>query len=350
MAVRLVLSVWVLAGVAACSGSPRETGYVHRAGHGDPGDSGSGGRAVQCLPASDGGVGGAGGAGIVVDLTPPNPSTGCGKPAPHALEQYERIPITVPGAAANATNRVYYVRLPANYDPGRPYRTVYLGPGCGPIQDLDPKRRKVYPLEQAAGDNAILIALEPGTYNVSDYSTTEFCFDDMASDSVEYPYFEVLHKAIEDAYCVDKERQFYAGYSSGGWMGHQLGCAFPDVLRAQATVTGGLPPSIASCQKKCVDHPIAAFFIHDYNDRSNVFAGSVAARDRLMAENGCAGTTDITAPYQIPGVMNSATFKCVQYTACPAKYPIVFCQSTDQMHNAQTSSAVPGFWDFFSKL
>ena len=49
-------------------------------------------------------------------------------------------------------------------------------------------------------------------------------------------------RQIESTYCVDKNRQFFTGYSSGGWLAQQLGCWFPDVLRAQGNVTGGLPP------------------------------------------------------------------------------------------------------------
>ena len=65
-------------------------------------------------------------------------------------------------------------------------------------------------------------------------------------------------------------------------MAHQLGCQFPDVLRAQASVTGGLPPAIHIGAKVCVNHPIAAFLIHDSADPSNPYSGSVAALERLL--------------------------------------------------------------------
>ena len=116
-------------------------------------------------------------------------------------------------------------------------------------------------METASDDDAILIEMEPGLYNKAEYNSANvqhhepgrgagsnlchYCFDDGAAslspDSVEYGYFDRLHKQIENDFCVDATRQFFAGYSSGGWMAHQLGCQFPDVLRAQASVTGGLP-------------------------------------------------------------------------------------------------------------
>ncbi|MES1206625.1 MAG: PHB depolymerase family esterase [Pseudomonadota bacterium] len=338
---------------------------------GGRGGSATGGSAGGSAGGSNGGAGGG---------APSVASAGCGKTAPAGSgpmqgNNYVPFTITVPGVAANATTRKYYVRTPTDYNPNRPggYRTIYLGPGCGPVQDLNPNTRKTFALNTATGFDAILIALEPGLYNVSDYSATEYCFDDMVANSVEYPYFDALHKAIEANYCVDTARQFFAGYSSGGWVQHQLGCAFPDVLRAHAGVTGGLPPSIASnpanmtaSQKACVNKPIAAMFIHDRNDQSNVYAGSLAGAQRVFRLNGCTGTFPTTAAgigmpgvgtlpagqaaYTIPGVANSATFGCVQFTGCPAAYPLVFCSSTNQMHNSQAASAVPGFWDFFSKF
>ena len=285
--------------------------------------------------------------------------------ASEALGSYVQHPITVPGVAADATDRIYYVRLPDNYDATKPYRTVYLGPGCSPLQQIDPTPTNLYAMEQASTDQAILIAMEPGLYNAAHYNSPtcannmscQYCFDDGADgkvDSVEYPYFDALHKAVEASYCVDTNRQFFAGYSSGGWMAQQLGCKFPDVLRAQGNVTGGLPSAIAMGMDTCVDHPIAAFLIHDYNDASNPYAGSVAALNRLLVLNHCTGGTTMatapTAPYTIDGIPNTGTFSCVQYTGCPADYPIVFCTSMDQMHNSQSASAVPGFWGFFSSF
>jgi hypothetical protein len=189
--------------------------------------------------------------------------------------------------------------------------------------------------------------------------------------AMEKAYFDALHKAVEANYCVDKDRQFYAGYSSGGWMAQQLGCWFPDVLRAQANVTGGIPPIIrdnaSGANDYCVKHKIAAFLIHNNPDMSNGFQGSVDAARRLYALNGCTGaipggtigpplpnsTTPLPAGlavYTIGAVPNNASFRCYQYTSCPADYPMVFCVSTDRSHLDQQDRANPAFWEFFSKF
>jgi poly(3-hydroxybutyrate) depolymerase len=344
-----------VSGLAACTASPTVRGFAGQKG----------------LANAD-----AGAARCPVAPTPPNRgrSAGCGKVPAQPVGQYAEHALTVDCEADNARDRLYYVRLPPGYDPNKAYRTVYLGPGCGPPQDLV-GITKAYPMESAADPDAILIAMEQGFYNKAEYNSANcvdpnildggtssnlchYCFDDGAGtpdpDSVEYGYFDRLHKAVEEDFCVDTDRQFFAGYSSGGWMAHQLGCQFPDVLRAQGSVTGGLPFAIHSGAKSCVDHPIAAFLIHDAMDTSNVYAGSVSALERLLAMNGCTGgwtmSTAPKEPYTIVGVPNNADLDCVRYTGCPAAYPIVFCTSRGKAHDAQTSTAVPGFWQFFKSL
>ena len=351
-----------VAALAGCTASPTVRGYVGTNGSGlGTTDAGSDavGPAVSMCPAP-------------APSASQGASAGCGKPATQALGQYKEFPLTVGCEGANARDRLYYVRLPPNYDPARPYRTVYLGPGCGPPQDFVGEA-KAYPMQDASDPDAILVAMEQGFYNKAEYSsanctdpkTTDagtstnlchYCFDDGAAtttpESFEYAYFDLLHKQVENDFCVDKARQFFAGYSSGGWMAHQLGCQFPDVLRAQGSVTGGLPPVIRDGVKTCVDHPIAAFLIHDAQDTANVYAGSVAALERLLQLNNCGAPmrSAPTEPYTIAGVPNNADFNCLRYTGCPAEYPIVFCTSRGKGHGAQTTAAVPGFWQFFESL
>jgi hypothetical protein len=356
---RIALAVAVaVTALAGCTASPTMRGYV---GAKDRGlGTTDGGPAVSTCPVP----------------APPSGSqgrsAGCGKPATQTAGQYEEFSLTVDCEGDNARDRLYYVRLPPNYDPARAYPTVYLGPGCGPPTRLVGETT-VYPMEGVSDPDAILIAMEPGLYNKAEYNSASctdptsadggtssslchYCFDDGAAtttpESFEYGYFDRLHKQVENDFCVDTARQFFAGYSSGGWMAHQLGCQFPDVLRAQASVTGGLPAVIRDGVKSCIDHPIAAFLIHDAQDTSNVYQGSVAALERLLQLNNC-GAPMRSAPteeYVIAGVPNNANFNCVRYTGCPAEYPIVFCTSRGMAHGAQTTAAVPGFWQFFESL
>ncbi len=354
-------------------------------------------------------------------------SEGCGQTAPSPMSSigtsgYGKFTLSInaqsvlqfnaanpPGSGGNKpVTREYFVRLPDGYDSSKPYRVIYLGPGCGQAQDAvnpaSPKRQP--PLDTnsttmaAARAGAILVQLEPGTYNPAAYNSSNctvsnmsgcdassaYCFDDWASEAgspqvsmvpdgpngavaMERAYFDALHKAVEAKYCVDKGREFYAGYSSGGWLAQQLGCWFPDVLRAQANVTGGLAPIIKSMGTGyCANHKIAYMSIHNNPDPSNAFQGSVDAAKRVFALNGCTGTfptpplpNSQTIPaglevFQISDAMgkvlvpNGANFRCYRFTTCPADYPMQFCVSTDQAHQPQETTAAPAFWEFFSRF
>ena len=128
-------------------------------------------------------------------------------------------------------------------------------------------------------------------------------------------------------------------------------------------MTGGLPPvlksNVTGANDYCVQHPIAAFLIHNNPDASNSFQGSVDGASRLFALNGCSGTfapppkpteaiPDGQEEYTITGVPNTNAFRCVRYTTCPASAPIVFCVSTDSQHtDTQASRAVPGLLGVF---
>jgi hypothetical protein len=386
--------------LAACKSSGNMGGFTGASGGSAGSGTGSGGAGGAVT-----GSGGSGGSGVVDGSSDlggaPNgtlASSGCGMtaPTPSAMigtSQYGKFALTVAGQPAGSADRLYYVRTPNNYDPTKPYRVIYLGPGCGQAQDTltSPKALPMDTDPNSAGatTDAILVQLEQGFYNPAEYNpadcrpgntvgcntTSAYCFDDWAYLStipdgvngvvaIEKAYFDALHKTIEANYCVDKNRQFYGGYSSGGWLAQQLGCWFPEVLRAQANVTGGLPPPIkanlAYCQQ---DHKIAGMLIHNNPDVSNAFQGSVDSASRLFTLNGCTGTfvmpplpNSMTAlpdgleEYTITAAPNTSSFRCYNYTTCPADYPIVFCVSTDSGHQDQHTRADPGFWQFFSKF
>ena len=104
----------------ACTASPTERGYKGQSG----------------LGSADGGGDSSDSGGPACAVTPtasrPSRTAGCGKSPGQALAQYVERPLAIACAADNARERLYYVRLPANYDPNIAYRTVYLAPGCGP--------------------------------------------------------------------------------------------------------------------------------------------------------------------------------------------------------------------------
>jgi hypothetical protein len=237
-------------------------------------------------------------------------------------------------------DRTYYVRLPMNYDPSVPTRVIYIGPGCGGSSSVDVLRFNTATMEQA-----ILVAIMP---------LLEFgqCFDETMS-SVEYPFFDALHKKIESSFCVDPDRQFYAGFSTGARLGYMLDCAFPNVLRAVGTIQGAQPP-LPTCMKD----PIGLFVIADTMENGNPYTANVMAASRLFTQNGCTGTFVSPMPPAGCGAACSTydtmamtaappTTTCVKYTGCPADGPIIFCTTIGQGHHTFEPWSDQAFWNFF---
>src|SRR6185503_13057271 len=100
------------------------------------------------------------------------------------------------------------------------------------------------------------------------------------------------------------------------WEAYTLGLARGGVIRGISAGAGGLrmerpPPS---------GIPIAAILLTGTGDGANPIdadTGSALARDEILMTNGCVGTE--TMPF------TASDNNCVQYTGCPAEFPVVWC-------------------------
>jgi hypothetical protein len=252
--------------------------------------------------------------------------SGCGMSPTQALNTFVKHDIQVTGLNAMYTSmytmRNYYLRLPTGYQPMQKYPTVFLGPGCGG------DGQSVIPVWNASKGDAIIVGLSP----------VGQCFKTNGQTSPENPFFDAVLKEVEASTCVDKGRVFVAGFSSGSWLSNQLGCLRAGIIRGQGNATGGLPGDMPMCTG-----PIAAMLAHDTTDTANPISGGMAARDRILKINGCNGTD--TVAYDA-----GTTSPCVQYTGCPAAYPVVWCQTTGKGHSDQIPISTTGFWKFWSSL
>ena len=302
----------------------------------------------------------------------PGPSAGCGKPAAQAAGSIQGV--RADGRVRGGQRaRSALLRAPAAELRSRqalPHRLP--GPRVWPAAGPRRARVKAYPMETRPiptrswsrwsrasttrpNTTAPTAADDRGRGAATTCATTASTTarPRPAPESFEYGYFDRLHKQVENDFCVDTSKQFFAGYSSGGWMAHQLGCQFPDVLRAQASVTGGLPrghPRRRQDLRRSPDRRVPDSRRPGPVERLRGLgrgAGAPAAAQQLRRAR-CASAP--TAPYTIAGVPNNADFNCLRYTGCPAEYPIVFCTSRGKAHGAQTTAAVPGFWQFFESL
>jgi poly(3-hydroxybutyrate) depolymerase len=255
-------------------------------------------------------------------------SAGCGVPPSQALAQFikhtEVISGVAPAYAATYTNRIYYLRLPTGYDPDRAYPLVLIGPGCGESGQTP------IAIQTASGTGAIIV----GMNGVND------CFNHNAADTPDLPYFDATLAEVEASTCVDPSHVFVTGFSSGSWLTNYLGCARGNVIRAQASVAGGLPPLPPTCTG-----PIPAMFLADTDDPNNGPDTVGMAVERVRVANGC-GTE--TVPYDA-GVPSP----CVQYQGCMPGYPLVRCETSGYGHSDQSATSrisTIGFWRFWTSL
>jgi polyhydroxybutyrate depolymerase len=294
---------------------------------GDTGSGGSGG-IMSIADASDGARdaasdGSARDSTIVAPASDAStPSTGCGTAAGQTLATYV-TKNTMSGGVA----RSYRLYLPTGYNPMRAYPLIVLGHGCGGNGGTP------FPMEQASKSDAIIVALK----SVAD------CFE-YSPTGPDVTYFDTVVAEVEAATCVNQSRIFMAGFSSGSWLTHTIGCVRANVLRGQGNASGN-QVGLSNCKG-----PIAAMFAHDVNDDQNSFAGAEKARDRILKSNGCG--TD-TMPYDYDGDPATPS-TCVMYQGCMPGYPVVWCPTMAAAgrptHNSQVPISTVGFWRFWSSL
>ena len=330
---------------------------------------------------------GGAGSGSAKDVDKPWPSTGCGVPLaqpnttiPGSRTGYVEYHVTQTGEnltatpkTGNAGERQFFVRVPADYDENRPYKIVYLGQGCGAQHAGKTNTYAMFNEAQGGSEQAIYVGV-----SVPDNAVNPGCYDNNTGpESQEWEAFDLMHTLIEKTYCVDNNRIFVAGYSTGGWLSNMWGCYFGGTpspplddadlalgltkrkfspnwaVRGHANVTGSLPPN----QPTACNGPSAGFWLHDALDKSNLIETNIKALDLSLKTNGCTGNykegpKKPWAPAeQIMGLQGGI---CQEYTGCApeisAKYPLVFCTTSGLGHADQASSAIPAFTAFFNLM
>jgi polyhydroxybutyrate depolymerase len=350
------------AGTGNVAGSTGIAGTSSTVG-GATNSSGAGGMSSggSTTVAGGGSAGSAGSTGTTHYNTPRGQSAACGMGAPAGdnANTFVEHDIEVTGVdpafiAANPpqspapwtwTHRNYFVRLPTNYDPTKAYPISMGGGGCG---SGDGK----------SGNGGGLTAYSKGETDVIQVGlsyvwTGGACFEDDYVNTPDAPYFDAVLADLEAHYCVDKSKVYVDGYSSGAWESYMLGCARAGVVRAIGTAAGGLritrPP--------CTTVPIAAMMLNGLQDDENPIGplttpkndsyGSAPARDDILMRNGCIGTQNTPWDPDYPG--------CVQYTGCPAEFPVVWCAYMDghgdgNPAGAKFSYSGMGFAKFWASL
>jgi hypothetical protein len=306
------------------------------------------------------------------------PGMGCGSPPPAnqaatvvgTPKGYTRYTVMGTGAnltanpiAAKAAPRTFWVRVPADYDPTKAYRVVYVGQGCGGFDSANTNTLPLFKESEGGNEQAIYVAID-----IPKDGANMDCYDNRDGvTSQEWEAFELFHKVVDANYCVDNNRIYISGYSTGGWLSNMWGCYFggdgampasnpaaprkfaPTYhIRGQAAVTGGEPDNNPAC-----NGPVAAIWIHDSTDTGNPISGSYLGCARALKMNGCKNTATcedvaaVTTPWH-PEIPDFSV--CRQYSGCPVDYPVVFCKTAGLGHADQAAHATAAFNLFFNML
>jgi poly(3-hydroxybutyrate) depolymerase len=269
------------------------------------------------------------------------PSKGCGKPAGPVGERQ---------LAVGSQNGLYIVSLPRAYDPAKAYPLGFAFHGRTrshkDCQDAD-----CAGFQSVMSEQAVLVYMQ----SLREPGDTGSGWERPEERGNNLQFFDQVLAQIEADYCVDEQRVFLAGTSSGGAFANLLGCLHGDRFLAVAPVSGFLkdPPS-------CVGAP-AAIVIHGIDDSHVTFDRGEEARENYRRRSGC---SEATSPpigemhAQVRGARDQKpsvqTLRCVEYAGCARGSPLRWCEHSYGGWDNSTHGwpAVGGqvIWDFVKAL
>lgn len=237
----------------------------------------------------------------------PQLSSGCGV-SQAGYGQFTRMTVEI-----DEQPRTYYLRIPKNYRPNRPYPVIFRWHGAGG-DGLSGGLN----IENHAKNNAIIVAAD-GLNRIWRPDTTQ----------ADLALFDTMLNHVKTHYCVDETRVFSYGFSAGGSFTNLLACERGSVLRATASLAS------APRGQDCTGHS-AAWIYHDKDDQAVPIDLGHAARAQALARNQCsAETTDIGDG-------------CVSYAGCLS--PVIWCESSGFGHNIRGNYAPFRVWEFFQQF
>jgi hypothetical protein len=334
-------------GTAGSGGTPGLTG-IGGSGGGAAGIGAAGAAGAGTAGAGAGGAAGGGAAGSGAGgTTQPKMSAGCGKipmDQPGKWNQHNIMVTNVAAAyAPKYVPRVYWTRVPSGYDNSKPINLILWGQGCGQGTTPEPIPPSENP--QASANSIIVELLAPQVGNYNCYYAGP---DGDKADSPEVPYFDQVVSEVEAQFCIDTNKVFEGGYSSGGWEASLISCVRTNVLRGTGWAAAGLQFNHPTCTG-----PVAALITVDKGDNGTPQAQAMTAVENIRMRNGCATTSKPWNPVWPAGVEKADTSSCILYDNCMPGYPLVWCQTTFGMHtNTENDTHLTrdGLWELWSTL
>jgi poly(3-hydroxybutyrate) depolymerase len=217
--------------------------------------------------------------------------------------------------------RVYYLKLPGNYNATTPYPLIFAFHGLG--GDYTAYSEGYYDLQELVGDEAILV-YPNALPNKNDVPQWNYERD--------LVFFDDLYQELESNLCFDLRKVFAVGHSAGAGMSHTLGCQRGSVLRAIAPVSGSLAD-----RSSCIGQ-VAVIQTHGSNDDITPIGTSKQARDYWIAINSC--TKEDTSEGVDP--------TCSAFGECDTNFPVQYCEH--EGGHEWPDFASDAMWTFFQSL
>lgn len=284
------------ASTTSASSAGSTTGSSSSSGVG--GDNGTG-----TTDAATGTNGGSGGTSSVPSGDP-DPSPGCGMADPT-----DCLPCM-------SSDRPYYVDMPNNYDPNKPYPVIFryhpLGGSAEGARNmyLGPNDFEAIYVSPEGSNNGF-----PNQGGVDEQMTRDIMTD------------------IEARLCVDRARYYATGFSYGGSMSYTAACNMSDKFRAVAAMAGATV-SGANCTREAPERPVAVLGIHGEDDTVLPITMAEPYIESFLERNGCTG--DAPQPSDIIDsecVKMESALDAGAYQGCMEGYPVIWCPIPGYPHN-----------------
>lgn len=231
---------------------------------------------------------------------------------------------------STSKTREYYLILPANYNPSKPYPVVIMLHGMIATAEMALSWFKEIPTNMP---EAIYIAPQGLKHAETGGGANGQEVTGWANvDGQDIQFMKDLVGAAQKDYCVDSQRVFAVGFSYGAMFSYAIGCELGGLFRAIAPMSGAL---LSGCNLS--GKPMAMWASHGTSDSLVSISSGRQARDKILQQNHCGTQTKPVDPSP-----------CVAYQGCDDGYPVTWCE-WDGDHNRPPfgNSAVAAFFKQF---
>lgn len=234
-------------------------------------------------------------------------------------------------------DRTYDWLIPDAHDGRHPIPVIFVFHGDG---GTGAQIRQSYKLEDQVGGKAIFVWMD------AEPTKKSWDLERGVETNADMQMFDTIVKSIQDNYCVDTNRVFVTGVSSGAYFTNQLACFRGGSIRAIASHGGGGPSSSDALNVNpqtgellCPEKPVAALITHGSDDTEVKPSEGKFSLDYWSHVNSCRpGGLEVFDPAP-----------CINQLSCAVDRPVVYCDVPGIGHTLW-SEAPRATWKFFDQL